>query len=234
MENSKVIIAIIPARGGSKGVPRKNIKLLAGKPLIAYTIEAAMKSKYISRVLVSTEDEEIAEISEKNQAEVIRRPRELSQDDTPTEPVIIHALEFLFKKESFKPEISVLLQPTSPLRRTEHIDEALKTFLVEDYDSLLSVYPTHIFLWKTDRNGARSINYDFKRRPRRQEMVPIYAENGAIYITKCEVFLREQNRLGGRVGLYVMAHEYSIEIDSDFDFWLCEQIIRRMQMKEGR
>ena len=132
------IIAIIPARGGSKGISRKNIKSLAGKPLIAYSIEAALKSKYINSVVVSTEDEEIAKISEKCGAEVIERPEELAKDEKPTIDVIFQVLEIL-RMKNHTPDIVVLLQPTSPLRDTEDIDNAIELFLNGGCESVVSV-----------------------------------------------------------------------------------------------
>ena len=219
------ILAIIPARGGSKGIPRKNIRLLAGKPLIAYSIEAAVKSRYIDRVIVSTEDEEITEISKKYGAEVIERPMELATDTAPTEPVLEHVVKLLKEHEDYRTDIIVLLQPTSPLRNSNHIDEALDIFLNNDYDTLLSVCPSHAFIWKIGEAGAYPINYDFKNRPRRQDKEPEYKENGAIYITTYETLMRNQNRLGGKIGLYIMPEECSVEIDTAFDFYLCEHII---------
>jgi N-acylneuraminate cytidylyltransferase len=218
------IIAIIPARGGSKGIPRKNIRLLDGKPLITYSIEAALKSKYIDRVVVSTEDKEIAEVSKKYGAEIIERPKELATDTAPTEPALEHVIEWLKEHEDYKVDIVVLLQPTSPLRNSKHVDEALDIFLNGDYDSLLSVCPSHAFIWKIIENSY-PINYDFKNRPRRQDKEPEYRENGAIYITKYKILTGNHNRLGGKIGLYVMPEEYSTEIDTEFDFWLCEKIL---------
>ena len=226
------ILAIIPARGGSKGIPRKNIRLLAGKPLIAYTIEAGSKSKCIDKTVVSTEDKEIAEKSREYGAEVIERPKELATDTAPTEPVLEHVVEWLKEHEGYKSDIVVLLQPTSPLRNNKHFDEALDIFLNNDYDSLLSVCPSHAFIWKVREDGAYPINYDFKSRPRRQDKEHEYKENGALYIMKYETLISNHNRLGGKIGLYIMPEESSIEIDTEFDFWLCEQIINRQRGDE--
>jgi len=123
MEKNKKIIAIIPARGGSKGIPRKNIVNLAGKPLIAWTIEAAKKSNLIGRIIVTTDDQEIADVALKYGAEVpFLRPKELAQDDTQPDPVLKHALQFLYDKENFKPEIIAWLEPPCPIRTAEEID----------------------------------------------------------------------------------------------------------------
>lgn len=225
------ILAIIPARGGSRGIPRKNVRLLCGKPLIAYTIEAALNSKYIDRVVVSTEDQEIAKIARKYGAEVIQRPQELATDNTPTEPVLEHVAKHLQQNENYRADIVVLLQPTSPLRTNRHIDEALESFLSKKYDSLLSVCRSHLFLWKTGKEGAYPLNFDFRNRPRRQDKEPEYQENGAIFITKPEILIQGHNRLGGKVGLYIMPVEESWEIDSEFDLWSCEEFIRTQRRK---
>ncbi|MBA7636689.1 N-acylneuraminate cytidylyltransferase [subsurface metagenome] len=219
------IIAIIPARGGSKGIPRKNVRLLCGKPLIAYAIEAALDSKYIDRVLVSTEDEEIAEIAREYGSEVIERPSELADDFSTTEPVLEHAVRYMEETEGYQPNVIVLLQPTSPLRNHQHIDEALEAFFTNKYDSLLSVCSSYAFLWKVDDKRLHPLNYDFQNRPRRQDREPEYRENGAIYITKHDILMHRHNRLGGKIGLYIMPVEASWEIDTEFDLWLCEQLI---------
>jgi CMP-N,N'-diacetyllegionaminic acid synthase len=220
------VIAIIPARGGSKGVPRKNIRNLNGKPLITYTIEAALRSGYIHRIIVSTEDREIAEVASECNAEVIPRPIELALDNVPTEPVLEHVIRILKESEDYKADIVVLLQPTSPLRNSQHIDKALEFFFSNQYDSLLSVCQSHVFLWRTNGKGAYPINYDFKNRPRRQDKEPEYRENGAIYVTKYDILTKQHNRLGGEIGLYVMPEENSLEIDSELDFLMCEQLLR--------
>lgn len=227
MENQK-IIAIIPARGGSKGIPRKNIKILAGKPLIAWTIEAAKNSKYLNRVIVSTEDQEIAEISKKYGAEVVKRPAELATDTASTGLAIEQVVAYLEKNENYNPDIIVLLQPTSPIRFTHHIDEALETFLEGDCDSLVAACPSHALIWRIEEEGAMPMNYDFKNRKRRQDTKPEYKENGAIYILKKQNFMEDKTIPCGRVGLYIMPVENSFEIDDEFDFWLCEEIIKKL------
>jgi CMP-N,N'-diacetyllegionaminic acid synthase len=219
------VIAIIPARGGSKGVLRKNVKQLAGKPLIVHTIEAALQSGVIDRVIVSTEDSEIAATAREYGAEIINRPAALAADEAPTEPALLHVVKYLEEIENYKADIIILLQATSPMRKGIHIKEALNQFLENGCDSLLSVCPSHTFLWKMNKDGANSINYDFRNRPRRQDAEPHYRENGAIYITTYKVLFEENNRLGGKIGLYEMKEEESLEIDSTFDFWLCEQLL---------
>ncbi len=218
-------IAIIPARGGSKSIPRKNIRLLAGKPLIAYTIAAALGSNHLARVVLSTDDEEIAGVARSYGAGVIMRPAELATDTSPTIEASQHVVRYLSENEGYQADVIALLQPTSPLRNSRHIDEALEMFFRDGYDSLLSVCPSHAFVWRFRENQPYPVNYDFRNRPRRQDSELEYRENGAIYITRQNVLMGEHNHLGGRIGLYVMAEEASPEIDTEYDFWLCEQII---------
>ena len=225
MTEKSGIIAIIPARGGSKGISGKNIKLLAGKPLIAYSIEAALESKYFDRIILSTDKREIAEVADKFGAEVILRPAELATDTTPTAPVLEHVVRHLEQTEKYRTDVVVLLQPTSPLRNSQHINQALDTFFENQCDSLLSVCPSHAFFWRIHENQPSPLNYDFRKRPRRQDRESEYKENGAIYVIKSTMLMMGHSFLGGKIGLYVMPEEYSTEIDSEFDFWLCEKVI---------
>lgn len=224
-QNNK-ILAIIPARGGSKGVSRKNILLLNGKPLIVYTIEHALNSRLIDRIIVSTEDKEIARISNESGAEVIIRPKELAGDDTTTDDVLTHVVKYLEENEKYIPDIIVLLQCTSPLREREDIDNAIKRMIDIGADSLLSVCRNNSFLWEEKNNLFISINYDYKKRPRRQEMQQ-FRENGSIYVFGRKILMDHGNRLGGKIQIYVMKEENSFEIDTEFDFWLVEQIMKR-------
>jgi len=221
--NDFYIVSIIPARGGSKGVPRKNIRSLRGKPLIAYSIEQSLSSSYIDQTIVSTEDTEIAKISQEYGAKIIVRPMKLAEDTTPTEPVLIHAVEAL-KKEGINPHYIVLLQPTSPIRRSGDIDRAIETLIDGSGDSLLSVRENSSFLWLKD---SKPLNYNYIERPRRQEKEWELVENGSIYITKSEILLKKKNRLGGKIIFYVMPDWASFEIDTPFDFELVEYIANK-------
>lgn len=221
------IIAVIAARGGSKGVPGKNIKMLAGKPLIAHTIEQSVNSKLVSRTIVSTDDKRIAEISEKAGAEVILRPAELATDKILPDPAVQHVLKTLEDKEDYKPDIVVFLQCTSPLRKKDDIDNAIKKLIDSKADSLLSVCPNHAFIWRFDRKkgSAYPVNYDYRNRQIRQDREPEYKENGSIYAAKRDVWMKNKDRLGGKIALHVMDVDDSWEIDDPFDFWLIERII---------
>jgi len=222
------ILAIIPARGGSKGIKGKNIRLLLGKPLIAYTIEAALNSRFLDKVIVSTDSSKIAEISKKYKVQVIPRPEELAADTSPTEPCLLHVLEYLKENESYSPDLVVLLQPTSPLRGVEIIDACIKKIINEKLDSVLTVCEDTRFTWAL-KNKKLSANYNYKKRPRRQDYQPDYRENGAVYVTKTGILLKEKNRLGGKIGMVLMEPKDSIDIDNEFDFWLVEQMLRYRQ-----
>ncbi len=226
MPGNPDLIAVIPARGGSKGIPHKNINSLKGIPLIAYTIKASLQSRFVQRTIVSTEDVRIAEVSISYGAEVIKRPPSLAEDTTPTEPVIRNVLDALAEKENCTPENIMLLQPTSPLRTAEDIDRAYEQYLSESADSLLSACRSHTFIWRKENNRGIPVNYDYRNRPRRQEMEQ-YRENGAIYIFNMKLFLDNNNRLGGKISLYEMDEDSSIEIDTPFDLLLAEHLLNR-------
>ena len=214
-------IAIIPARGGSKGVPRKNVRLLAGKPLIAHSIEDAQESSLVDHVYVSTDDPEIATISVEYGAKIIERPAELANDTASSESALIHGLQAL-EQQNINPDLLVFLQCTSPIRTGVEIDQAIAKLKNEQADSLLSVSPSHRFLWEEVNGVAHSINYDYRRRPRRQDMNPQYVENGSIYVFKPWVLKENKNRLGGQISLYIMSEMAAVEIDSEDDFQMID------------
>jgi N-acylneuraminate cytidylyltransferase len=211
------IIAIIPARGGSKGIPLKNLKLLNGKPLIDYSINESLKSKFITRTLVSSDHPKILNRAEKLGAEIIKRPKNLATDSSQLEPVIEHCLNHFKLKENYVPDIIILLQNTSPLRNKKHIDDALSTFLNSKFDSMVSCYRSHYFLWTLKKNTLTPKNHNPKNRPNRQQMNDQFIENGAIYITKYNAFKKSNCRISGKIGLYEMPKELSIDIDNKLD-----------------
>ena len=233
------IITIIPARGGSKGLPRKNIRLLAGKPLIAWTIEQAKNSKYIDNIVVSTEDEEIAENSKKYGAEVpFLRPKELARDDTPTIDVIMHAINWFEERGEYF-DIVVLLEPTSPLRDIEDIDKCVEILIgnpkakaIISVAQLESSHPEFNvvineegFIRKTDG----TTNFKVLRR---QDLEDIYFFEGSIYISEVGVLKQKRTFYHESTLAYVVPKYKSLEVDELCDFICIEALMKAK--KEGR
>ena len=225
-------LAIIPARGGSKGVPGKNIRPIAGLPLIAWSIYQAREVAGIEHVVVSTDSEQIAEVARAHGAQVpFLRPSELAEDITPTEPVMRHALDW-YTANGVNISTLILLQPTSPMRLPGSLGAALERFKSESADSLLGVCENHHFFW---RNPAQpQALYDFRNRPRRQDIVPAsrwYRENGSVYITRSDAFRASNNRLSGKIAMHVMREEEGWEIDSVADFLVVESLMQEHLQK---
>jgi CMP-N-acetylneuraminic acid synthetase len=220
-------VAIIPARGGSKGLPRKNIRLLAGKPLIAYSIEAAKGSPYVDRVVVSTDDPEIAEVSQQWGAEVpFLRPTELAQDLTPTEPVLAHAVEWLERVEGYRVDVVLFLQPTDLFRTRSMVDETIRRLLADpSLDSVFVAYPTHKNFWRKVGDHYERLAPDLAYGPR-QTREHLYREDtGLACATRAEL-IKKGKRVGERVGIVPNEDETSsIDIHTAFDFWLAEKIL---------
>jgi N-acylneuraminate cytidylyltransferase len=213
------VLTIIPARGGSKGIPRKNILPLLGKPLIAYNIEQARQARLVDRVVVSSDDPEIAAISRQYGAEVVWRPAEISGDAASSESALLHTLEHLQQAESYQPDLLVFLQCTSPLTLAEDIDGTIQALLDANADSALAAIPFHYFVWKTDPGGdAVGINHNKASRPLRQEREPQYLETGAVYVMRVQGFLEARHRFFGKTCLYEMPAERRLEIDEPVDF----------------
>jgi len=232
---AKSIIAIIPARGGSKGIPRKNIKKLGSKPLIAYTIEEALKSKCLDHVFVSTEDPEIANISKEYGAQVIDRPASLAKDTSKTVDAVLHAIEYL-EREGIHPHTVVLLQPTSPLRNIEDIDAAVNLFLDNECDSVISVCePDHSPFWCFTMSGMYLKPILDKKfdDTRRQDLPRVVTPNGAIYISSPETIRRYKGFYGDWIIPYCMPPERSIDIDKPLDFTIAEVLINRESDNSG-
>ena len=201
-----MILGLIPARGGSKGVPGKNIKLIHGKPLIVWTIEHAKKSKKIDKIIVSTDSDEIANVAQKCGVEVLRRPKELATDTASTQDVMVHALQ------NYPADILVLLQPTSPYRSEGLIDRCVESFLSGDYDSLATG-----FICDYKEYGKNTLP--------RQQIEGFFYDDGNVYVIKAENILAG-DRYGTKIKRYFTDRFENAEIDDEFDFWLLEQILK--------
>lgn len=226
------IIGLITARGGSKAIPRKNIKPLAGKPLIAWTIQAALASRRVERVIVSTDDDEIAQVAREWGAEVpFMRPPELAEDDSPHHDVVIHAMRWLESQPAAPPpDYVMLLQPTSPLRTAEDIDGAVALAAERDADAVVSVCPAHHHPYFSKQIAPDGRLLDFMERPEgylpRQKLPPVYSLNGAIYLVRRKILLERDDWYTDRTYAYIMPPERSVDIDSPWDLHLVELILR--------
>lgn len=219
------VLALVPLRGGSKSIPKKNIKLLAGKSLCAWVLEAAYCAKMFDEIVVSTDSEEIANVirSLNMKIKIIERPPHLATDMATTESVMLHLAE----KVHF--ETLVTIQATSPLTTPSDLVNAYQKFQKEGYDSLLTGVRLKRFLW--NENGT-PINYDPFNRPMRQNYKGVIMENGAFYITKREILEHYKCRLGGKIGIYVMPDDAAVEIDEPGDWKLVERILIKRRKKE--
>lgn len=223
MTNQK-IVALVPLRGGSKSIPGKNIKPIAGLPLCAWVLKAAVAVDAITEVYVSTDSDEIAEVVNKLNIgiKVLKRPAEYASDEASTESVMLHFAEHV------EFDLLVTIQATSPLLSAQDLDKAVQQFQSEDLDSMLTAVRSYRFYWRDD---AIPINYDPQSRPRRQDFAGTLMENGAFYITRREALLQSQCRLAGKIGIYEMAENTAVEIDEPED-WL--QLERLLASREER
>ena len=222
MYKNKTFLAIIPARGGSKRLPRKNILDLNGKPLIAWSIEAGLKSKYVDRVIVSSDSDAILGISKKYKADIIKRPDTLSSDTSSSIDAIIHTL-----KNMKEYDYVILLQPTSPLRSSKHIDESIELLFEKEADAIIGVCEMeHSPLWSNTLDKNLSMKGFLKEEisiKRSQDLDTYYRINGAIYITNREKLLEEKSFfLKDNIFAYIMNRESSIDIDKEIDFKMAE------------
>jgi len=232
------ILGIIPARGGSKRLPRKNIKLLCGKPLISYSIEEAKKSKLLDRLFVVTEDEEIYNVAKSHGVELIKEPEHLAGDKVVMEDVLIHTVKTVVEEHKFNPHIIVLLQPTTPYRTAETIDEAIKK-LVEhpEADAIVSVYkaPQHYnphWVSKIHDDGYIRPYIGEKYVPLAQLMPEVYWRDGQVYAVYTEKLLETGSRYGNKCIPYINREDrYHINIDDELDFMLAELLIEKGLIK---
>lgn len=232
------ILCTICARGGSKGVPNKNVRPLLNKPLIVYTIEQALASGQIDRVVVSTDSEEIAAIARQAGAEVpFLRPKDLATDDAPKIPVVQHALKFYIEKLRFKPDYVVDLDPTSPLRINEDIEKCIDLITNGvDVDSVITGYRSnknpYFNMVEIDRDRFAYLSKRLEKEiTRRQDAPAVFAMNASIYVWKRDILLNQASFFSGKIRLIEMPEERSIDIDSEIDFKLVELIMKERQAK---
>jgi N-acylneuraminate cytidylyltransferase len=236
------VLAIIPARGGSKGVPGKNVRLLAGKPLLAWSIGAAQDSRSVNRIVVSSDSAEILEDGARFGAERLARPAELATDDAPTDEVLVHALLAL-GVDGYHPDLVVLLQPTVPVRRAGLIDACIDRLMATGADALLTAYPLHFVWWQeppsywydkkvggSGRPAVPSWRTQCPRRPPRQHMVArelMWHEDGSVFVCTAEQLRTTGHRIGGR--MEVFETERTVDIDTAEDFAVAEALLLARQ-----
>jgi N-acylneuraminate cytidylyltransferase/CMP-N,N'-diacetyllegionaminic acid synthase len=227
----KKTLAIIPARGGSKQIKHKNIKPVAGKPLLAWTILEAQASMFVDRIIVSTDSSRIAEVARRYKAEVpFMRPKVLAQDDTPGILPILHAIRWLESSEGYKPDYVITLQPTSPLRSSDDIDASIHLLEQKDAETVVSLVPVdHHPYWMKKLDVERKVK-DFIasdiRLACRQDLPPVYALNGAIYLARRKILLQQETWYTKKTYAYVMPIERSLDVDTPWDMYLADLILR--------
>lgn len=227
-------VAIIPARGGSKGIPRKNIKLFCGKPLIAWTILAAKAANLVDCVYVSTDDDHIARVSREWGADVIQRPIELATDTASSESALLHAVETLETTHGLSLQTIVFLQCTSPFTSGEEIDQVVNLIKKQNYDSAVTAVPFHHFIWEkeSETGSMEGVNHDKYVRLRRQDRTPEYLEVGAAYAMNAAGFKLHQHRFFGKIGSTLIPSYKSLEIDSLDDWIVAEQLMQTYVLAE--
>jgi len=227
MIKNKTILAIIPARGGSKGIPRKNIKSIAGKPLIVWTIEEAKKSRYIDKLILSSEDDEIIKVAEEWDCEVpFVRPKDLALDETPGIEPVIHAIATLNQRYDY----ICLLQPTSPLRKVLHIDQCIKKCIDMETNSCIGVQEVDkhpYWMYKINKEEKLEPLFQEMKLTRRQDAEKVYAINGAIYFAKTDFILNENSFIGHNTSAFLMDKISSIDIDDMSDFQYADYLLKR-------
>jgi CMP-N-acetylneuraminic acid synthetase len=233
---SLTVLGIIPARGGSKGVPRKNIRPLAGKPLLQYTAQAARAAKRLTRVILSTDDKEIADVGRQCGLESpFLRPAHLATDSTPTLAVIEHLLGWL-KERGENYDAVCLLQPTTPLRRAQDIDACIELLETSGADAVVSVAPVpaefnpHWVYFKDKAGFLKLSTGEPNPIPRRQDLPPAFHRDGSIYVTRRQVILEQHSLYGGRVAAYCVDPERTVNIDTLEDWERAEQLLRSLKL----
>lgn len=216
---------IVPARGGSKGIPHKNLIPVGGVPLVARAVHASMAAALVDEVFVSTDDRDIARVAAGAGAAVIDRPRELSDDTASSEAALLHALDDLEATGRAVPDLTVMVQCTSPLTTGHEIDGTIALIEREEADCAFTGTRSHAFLWQRTADGAVGVNHDPRVRPRRQDQVPEYADTGAVYAMRTDGFRACGHRFFGRVGIFEVPKAHELEIDTLDDVAIAEALL---------
>ena len=220
-------IAFIPARGGSKSIPLKNIKEINGKPLIYWTIKASEESICIDKVILATDSNEIANVTKNfnfKKLEIYYRDKENAQDSSSTESVM---LEYINKSDFKSDDNMFLIQATSPMLKSKDIDKMYEKFISGKFDSMFSAVREKQFKWIETEEGLKPVNYDYRKRPRRQEFEGLLAENGACYINSIGNIKRDNCRLSGKIGAYEMPSYSLFELDEPSDWIIAENLMKK-------
>ena len=227
LSTTQPIIAIIPARGGSKRLPQKNLLPVAGVPLLTHSVRHAQHAKRVDHVFVSTDDADIAAAGEAAGAISIRRPASLATDEASSEDAILHAIRVVREEHGIDPGLVVFLQCTSPIRMPDDIDRAIAELEARDLDSIFSAVRFDKLIWTEQEGELQSLNWDYRHRKREQDMPHQYEESGSVYVTKPEIYERYRNRIGGRFGVCVCDFWTSRQVDSLEDLALVDWYLRR-------
>lgn len=233
MIQNKKVVAIIPARGGSKSIPRKNIKLLNEIPLLAYSIAAGKQSRYVDRVIVSTDDREIAEVARQYGAEVpFLRPANLAEDKTVDFPVFEHAVQWLEQQEMYRADIVVQLRPTSPCRPVACVDEAVETLINSSADSVRGVVPSGqnpYKMWRIQSDGMQPLlksEFAEAYNMPRQKLPPTYWQTGHVEVIRYETIMQQRSLTGTVIAPYILDSAYAIDLDNLFQWHYAEFVMR--------
>jgi YrbI family 3-deoxy-D-manno-octulosonate 8-phosphate phosphatase len=218
------VYVVVPARGGSKGIPGKNLRPVGGVPLVARTVAAAIGANTVDRVFVSTDSDAIAEVAAAAGAEIIRRPAELSGDAASSESAVLHALDAIDEQGIAAPDVVVMMQCTSPFTEPDDVDGTVTLVTSGEADSAFTAAPTHVFLWKRDGGGAVAVNHDAAVRPRRQDREAEFVETGAVYAMRTNGFRESRHRFFGRVAFHEVDPERAREIDDPHDLVVAEAV----------
>ncbi len=223
MRRGQTVVAVIPARAGSRGVPDKNVQPVGGVPLIARAVASALAAEHIDHVVVSTDGDAIAAIAREAGAEIVARPAQIASDTATSEAALLHALDEL-EARGIHADVLVFIQATSPFIAPEDLDFAITRILMDESDVVLAAAESHAFLWRMTDAGAEAINHDASFRPRRQDREPQYVETGAFYVMRVDGFRAAGFRFFGRIGIAVTDERHSIEIDTPEQLALADAI----------